>query len=347
VNTPIVTLSHVAAAARVSSATASRALNGGSHVRADLRERVLTAAEELGYAPNAHARALASSTTRVIGLICHDLTDPYFSGITGGVMRAADERKFQVIVASTCRNPDREVEYVSMMRGHRAKAILLVGSGFESESWQQAMRRELDLYRTAGGSVAGISRHKGLHIDTVRPANHTGAADLARELVTLGHRDFAVITGSKALTTTRDRVDGFLEGLAESDLRVRADRIVTGAFTRDGGYQAAGELLARRPAVTCLFAVTDIMAVGALAAVRDHGLSVPGDLSLAGFDDIPIVSDLTPPLTTVALPLHELGRRAVDMALRPGGGPGDRIDRLPARVILRASTASPDSRRLR
>jgi LacI family transcriptional regulator len=118
-----------------------------------------------------------------------------------------------------------------------------------------------------------------------------------------------------------------------------ADQVVEGAFTRDGGYAAAAELLGRGLRASCVFAVTDVMAIGALAAFRDHGVDVPGQVSLAGFDDIPIVRDLVPPLTTVALPLDEMGERVVDLALREPRGSRSRVERITGKVILRASTA--------
>lgn len=336
---PQTTLDDVAQAAGVSLATASRVINGTARVRTELRDRVLAAADRLAYTPNAHAQALARASSQAVGVVCHDVADPYFAAIASGVMRAAAEHDLQVILSSTFRDPDREVGYVAMMRGQRVRAILLIGSGFEDRRWQQAMRRELELYVAAGGRVAAVSRHQGLRVDSVLPENRAGAAALGRSLLGLGHRDFAVLTGPATLTTVVDRLAGFREALAEAGVELAPDQVVAGAFTRDGGYQAASDLLDRGLRATCVFASTDVMAVGALAALRDRGLSVPDEVSLAGFDDIPIVRDLTPPLTTVALPLEELGHRAMAMALRPRGhGARSRIERIPGKVVLRAST---------
>jgi LacI family transcriptional regulator len=344
---PHVTLDDVARAATVSLATASRVLNGTARVRADLRDRVLAAAEDLAYTPNAHAQALAGASSQVMGVICHDVSDPYFAGIARGVMRAATEHDLQVIMGSTFRDPAREVAYVSMMRGQRVRAVLLIGSGFEDRGWQEEMRRELGLYTAAGGRVAAVSRHRGLRIDSVLPENRAGAAALARALLDLGHREFAVLTGPRALTTVVDRLGGFTDALAEAGVTLAADQIVEGAFTRDGGYAAATELLGRGLRATCVFASTDVMAVGALAALRDHGLTVPADVSLAGFDDIPIIRDLTPSLTTVALPLEDLGKGVLELILRPERTARSRIERVPGTVVLRASTSTPPERKRR
>lgn len=340
---PQVTLDDVAQAAGVSPATASRVLNGATQVRADLRDRVLAAAGELAYAPNAHAQALARASSRAVGVICHDIGDPYFAGVARGVMRAAADEGLQVILGSTFRDPDREVSYVSMMRGQRVRAILLIGSGFEDRGWQKAMHRELAPYTAGGGRVAAVSRHQGLRVDAVLPENRAGGAALADALLGLGHRDFAVLTGPRMLTTVVDRLGGFEDALAKAGVALHPDQIVEGSFSRDGGYEAATELLRRGLRATCVFALTDVMAVGALTALREHGLTVPADVSLAGFDDIPIIADLTPPLTTVRLPLEDLGKRVMAMALRPAG-PRSRIERVSGEVVLRESTAPPPAK---
>ncbi|MFD0688256.1 LacI family DNA-binding transcriptional regulator [Actinomadura fibrosa] len=336
-----VTLQDVARAAGVSLATASRVLNGTSQVRADLRERVLAAAGELSYTPNAHAQALASSSSKSVGVICHDVSDPYFAAVARGVMRTAAAHGMLVMLASTFRDPAREIEYVAMLRAQRARAILLIGSGFEDRDWERSMAAELEPYQRTGGRVAVLSRHRSLKVDTVLPQNREGAAALGRALLDLGHRDFAVLTGPHELTTVSDRLAGFTDALAEAGVALPPERIVQAAFTRDGGYAAATRLLSLGTRPTCVFAVTDVMAIGALAAFRDAGLDVPRDLSLAGFDDISIVRDLTPPLTTVALPLDAMGERVMGLALREPAPRRSRIERVEGSVVLRASTAPP------
>ncbi|MFI5656021.1 LacI family DNA-binding transcriptional regulator [Streptomyces anulatus] len=335
------TLDAVAREAGVSLATASRALNGTTRVRDDLRGRVRAAADLLGYIPNAHAQALASPEgNRTVGLICHDVGDPYFAGIAGGVMRAAAEQDLLVMLASTFREPAREIAYVSMLRAQRARAILLIGSGFQDRAWERAMDAELEPYVRAGGRVAVVSRHRSMRVDTVQPENRAGAAALAASLVALGHRDFAVLSGPPELTTVADRLAGFREGLARAGITL--ERVVRGAFTREGGHAAARQLLDSGARPTCVFAVTDVMAVGALAALREAGVRVPEDMSLAGFDDIPVVREVSPPLTTVALPLTEMGEQVIALALRtPSGAGRSRVLRIEGKVVLRGSTGAP------
>jgi LacI family transcriptional regulator len=335
-----VTLEDVAKAAEVSLATASRVLNGTTRVRGELRDRVLAAAEKLAYTPNVHAQALAGAGQNTVGVICHDVSDPYFAAIARGVMRVAGDNGLLVMLANTFREPEREISYVSMLRAQRASAILLIGSGFEDRALQRAMAAELAPYRAAGGQVAAVSRHRGLKVDTVQPRNREGAAAMARSLLALGHRRFAVLAGPRTLTTVVDRVEGFESALVEAGLRLSEKDIVTAAFTRDGGHAAMTELLSRGLTASCVFAVTDVMAVGALTALREAGIRVPADVSIAGFDDIPLVRDLTPPLTTVALPLERLGELAMDLALSGTRGGRSRILRVDGEVVLRASTST-------
>jgi LacI family transcriptional regulator len=338
---PHVTLEEVARNARVSLATASRVLNGTTNVRSDLRDRVVSAASELAYTPNAHAQALAGGAQPTVGVICHDVSDPYFAAISRGVMRVAGDHGLLVMLASTFRDPQKEVEYVSMLRAQRASAILLIGSGFEDRAWERAMAAELDPYRRGGGQVAVVSRHRSLKVDTVQPENRDGAAALAKALLKLGHRRFAVLSGPRTMTTVNDRLTGFADELAANGVKFTEADIIEAPFTRDGGYEAVQEMLTRKKRPTCVFAVADVMAIGALTALHDAGVAVPGEISLAGFDDIPVVRDLTPPLTTVALPLEELGERAMELAIKGARSGRSRILRLSGEVVLRGSTAAP------
>jgi LacI family transcriptional regulator len=189
--------------------------------------------------------------------------------------------------------------------------------------------------------VAVVSRHRNLKVDSVQPENVEGAAALAKAMLELGHRRFAVLAGPRALTTVVDRLAGFSGELADNGVDLAEEDIVESAFTRDGGYTAMQTLIARGKLPTCVFAVTDVMAIGALTALREAGISVPGEVSLAGFDDIPVVRDLSPALTTVALPLEQLGERAMELAIRGVRSSRSRTVRLPSEVVLRESTAPP------
>lgn len=330
-----VTLLDVAHEAGVSLSTASRTINGSTRkVREDLRERVLAAARKLNYAANGPAQAMARGRTNVVGLIIHDIADPYFSSIAAGVMHAADDSGVLVTLASTLGQPEREIEFVSSLRGQRARAIILAGSRVDDPEILRQLRVEVEAFERSGGQVVAISQAK-LPVATVVLENRAGARALATELVRLGYSKFAVLAGPERLLTVRDRVTGFREGLTAAG--VSAPAVVPGAFTRDGGYEAMGKLLDSGADIDAVFAVNDVMAVGAMAACRERGLRLPGDVALAGFDDIITLRDVHPGLTTVQLPLEEVGETALQLAVRAEDGrvPSPRIA---GKIVIRDST---------
>lgn len=331
------TLSEVAAEAGVSLATASRVLNGGERVVGEpYRTRVIQAAELLGYRPNAQAQAIARGASNLVGLVVHDIADPYFAAIASGVTNEAEARGLVVMLGTTKRDPERELQFVSMLRSQRARAIIIAGSRTSDRSQTERLAKEIAGFVAGGGQVAAISQNRlGTH--TVLAQNRAGAKDLAARLVLLGHRRFAVLAGPQDMLTARDRLAGFREGLAEAGVPDRDVVVRHGAFTRDGGYQLAEELAPDLTA-TCVFAVNDVMAVGAMAALRTAGLAIPDDVSVAGFDDIATLRDLVPSLTTVRLPLEAMGARAARLAVDSDADAAPRVVRIRGEVILRDST---------
>lgn len=334
--TPTATLKDVANLAGVSQATASRAFNGSTRrVRAELHERVLLAAKKLNYSPNAAAQVVARGQSNVVGLVVHDIADPYFSTIAAGVIRVADEQGYLVTLGSTMRQADREVDFLSILRGQRSRAVILAGSRFGGREALTEIGREITAYEHVGGHVVLISQPR-LAVDTVVIQNRKGARSLAKALVASGYRDFGILSGPKDLLTARDRHEGFRRGLADAGLTPAV--VIKGAFTRDGGYAAMAQLLAARASVDCVFAVNDVMAVGAMAACRDRGLHLPDDIALAGFDDITTLHDVTPALSTVRLPLEEIGAAAMELAMTAQSGAAPRRVNIGGEVVLRAST---------
>ena len=342
-----VTLQDVADRAGVSLTTASRVVNEGSRrVGPQLAQRVNQAVAELGYTANLQARAVATGQSTMIGVVVHDIADPYFSSIAAGLIEVADARRLLVCMSSTAAAEETEREYVALMRAQRARAVILIGSRSDDVAARDALRAEIAAFTRSGGRAVAVGQDL-LGVDTILPENAAGAEALARAMVALGHRRFAVLAGPRGLLTARDRLDGFRAGLAAWD--VPLTRVVHGPFTRDGGYEAMSALLAApEPLPDCVFAVTDVMAVGALARLRAGGLQVPGDLALAGFDDILTLRDVYPPLTTVRLPLKRMGEMAASLILPEtaeaayAAGPAPeqqpKVIPVPGEVILREST---------
>lgn len=332
-------LSDVARLAGVSLATASRVLNRSRSVSPDLRERVLQSAAKLDYAPNPHARALAQSRDASVGVIVHDISDPYFSEIVRGALDQAQSSGRMLLICNTYRDIERELAYIRHFRAQRVDAVLLAGSGRVAREVGARISAEVLGFERAGGRAALVGRHEATG-DMVMPDNDGGARLMAHHLVGLGHRRIGVIAGPQALTTTADRLRGFMEELAELDVELPETSIAWGDFGRESGEVAVDELLARVPGLTAIFALNDVMAIGALAALQTKGLDVPGDVSLAGFDDIPFAVDLRPALTTVRVPMLELGRRAFSLAFDPRPA-GFRLERLATQLVVRESTAPP------
>ncbi|MEU4423520.1 LacI family DNA-binding transcriptional regulator [Actinoplanes sp. NPDC024001] len=336
-----VTLADVARLAGVSPATVSRVINDSSkRVNEDLRERVLAAVAQLHYVPNAHAQHVARPRKSAVGVIVHDVSDPYFAEITRGLQRQAGAHDRLLVICNSYREPDRELQYVALLRAQQVHALILAGSGYHDDAFTERLNAELGAYQQAGGRVAVIGRHR-LVGSAVLPANEDGAYALGLRLLGLGHRRVAVIAGPRWLTTTTDRLTGFCRAADELGVELPASRVLYTDFTRDGGAAAATELLDTEPGLTALVALNDSMAVGALAALRGRGVRVPDDISVTGFDDMPIARDVTPSLTTVRLPLVEMGERAMALAL--GDDPGPRAERAEATVVWRESCAPPPS----
>lgn len=366
-----VTLAQVARRAQVSIASASRALSGGARTPApDITERVRAAAEELGYLPNAHARALVTAHSGLLGLVVHDITDPYFSSIARGVQQASNSSGKTLLLTSADGTPQDERHALDALASRRAEAIILAGSrsgGPENMQGNAALRRAADRYLAdggrlvvIGGQLAGleleahqegeqsITSHPSGGETVLRIPNEALSAQLARALAAQGHTRFTVLAGPQQIVTSDQRLAGFQRGLHEAGLGPA--HVMRSAFTRDGGYEAAARLA---PDVRCdrdaderhcVFAVNDHMAMGLATGMRERSLEAPRDYAVAGFGGDPqTLEDIQPRLTTVRLPLADIGRRAAELVLSPEGpgqspGTGD----LDFEILLRDSTGLRD-----
>jgi LacI family transcriptional regulator len=306
------TLNDVALQAGVSIATASRVLSGSrDRVRPALAIRVEEAAAELDYRPNPHARALVQASSPTVAVIVHDLSDPYFSELVRGALRvaAADDRL--VMICASFRDPDREVAYVREMRTQRMHAVLIAGGSSRGLEPGAPLGAELAAYRAEGGRVAVMVAGHG-HPAAV-PDHRQGGAAAARHLLDLGHRRLGVITGPEQLSSVAERLAGVEEQVRSAG---HPDPVVVFAdFTREGGAAAVESLMSEAPETTGVLALNDLMAAGAIRRLEQLGLTVPGDVSVVGFDDIPLAADFHPSLTTVRIPLEEIGAAAMRLAL--------------------------------
>lgn len=351
-------LTEVARQAGVSLATASRVLNGSSRTpAADIAERVKTAAEELGYVANAQAQALARSTTGLVGLVVHDIADPYFSAIAHGVQQASLDTNHQVLLAGTDIEGDAgspggaELAAVNAFISYRTDAIILAASRLLDED--PRLIKALSQYIKNGGRVVTLGVSSIPEAQVVNVENHDGAAALAGALLEQGVERFVILAGPHERNTARIRVEGFTERLAQADVQPLA--VVHGAFTSQGGYDSTLEYLdamgtgaaldaASKPdggSPLCILAANDVMALGAMTALRSRGLRIPEDVQVAGFDDIPTLRDHFPGLTTYRLPLEDIGRLAAHVALVPSAKQPPAVT---GAVVLRESAGATVAR---
>jgi LacI family transcriptional regulator len=330
----------VAEAAGVSLATASRSLSGQTGVSEAVAQRVRGVAQSLGYVANVHARTLAGGLTSMIGLIVHEIDDPYFSEIASGVVHAATSHQRLVQISHSGRDPEQELRQIRALIASRVDAIIIAGSGYTDPTAQQESRLLLARYADSGGRVAVIGRHE-LAVDAVLPANKEAGVAIAEHLISLGHRRIAIAAGTEGLTTVEDRLAGLADGFGRAHPPVTATA-VRSDFTREGGRLAAEQIISDHPEVTAIIALNDAMAIGVLAALRSHRIAVPDQMSVVGFDDVSVAEALAPSLTTVRLPMATMGQLALEMTLKPPAAE-PRRSATSHQLMVRDSTAAPRS----
>ena len=331
------TLSDVARLAGVSQSTASRVVNGSAR-RVDDRYRdiVLDAARQLGYAPNLAAQAVAKGASRKIALITGGIADAYFSAMTAAIMQAAEEVDLRVSLAVSSRRTERELELVRELRGEQPRAIILAGTGYIDSRSDPAVETELLRYQETGGRVVLISR-TDMPFETVYFDNFEGARRLAVEMVERGYRSPLILGSDLPLRSMQERVDGFTAGFAEAGIALPPSRVLRPEFDWNSARALMRDLDDDVLAATDLvFAVTDDLALGALSGLRERGVDAPGQIGIAGFDDIATLRDVVPALTSVHVPLDEVAREAIHRATAATEDLRRRV--IPTHPVVRAST---------
>jgi LacI family transcriptional regulator len=337
------TIRDVAAAAGVSAGTVSRVLTGNYPVAPATRARIMRAVRDLDYVVNAHARALAGARTKTIGILLHDISSPFFNYIARGVERQAAEHGRLCLVVGTLGEPERELAAVELMREQHADAVILIGGVVPGPDYLTRMARLAGALDTAGSKMILCGR-PGLGDDipayTVDYDNEGGAYAATSYLLSAGHRRILHLAGPAEHTTAVMRERGYRRALAAHRVPYDPALITIGGLNKPSGYRLAKDRLATGRDFTAVFADSDQMAAGALVAIREAGLRVPDDLSVIGYDDVPLATDVTPNLTTVHVPHDELGRTAARIALgQPGSGgpPASRRIVLGTHVVVRDS----------
>jgi LacI family transcriptional regulator len=330
-----VRLVDVATLAGVTKSVVSRVLNDDPSllVRPETRQRVLNAAQRLGYRPHAGARALAGAEARALALLIPDLSNPVYSRIIRGAYQRARDHGYVVLLAEDTADHEADESFAELVEAGRVDG-LLIASARPGHKLLESGRLSRVPYVFVNREVPGSDRNVGMDLAAA-------SATAVDHLYELGHRRIGHVSGPAQLEPARRREDGFKHRMAQHGLE--ADRIEHDEFSELGGARATERLLELHPDVTAVYASTLSQAVGVLHVLDTRGLSVPGDVSVITYDDLPLAGFLHPPLTTVAMPLIELGATAVDAVVAQIAGHPPcpvTVDTRPD-IVVRRSTAPP------
>jgi len=321
-----VTIHDVAARAGVSVATVSRVLNRKEIVREETSNQVLAAAKSLRYVPNIAARSLSIRRSQTLGIVLPDVHGEFFSEVIRGIDVAARKGGYHILVSGSHSDIGEMGEVLEAMHG-RVDGLVVMAPDVAIDALREQLPRDLPMVLLNSSD----ERHPAITID-----NYGGARAMMRHLSGLGHTRIAFICGPGTNADARERLRGYrqaMRGLQRIEF--------AGDFTEDAGHEAVKKILAREPLPTAIFAANDSMAVGALSALRDAGVDVPRQMSVTGFDDVPIARYVNPPLTTIRVDIAELGRRAFAVLVDVLAHPRSRVqrERIDTSLVVRKSSA--------
>ncbi len=336
-----VTVRDVARIAGVSHSTVSRVLSSGARsefISEETRQRVREVAEELGYTPSPIAKALRGGLSNLIGLIVHEIADPFFASLIQELSNYARSSGYQIVLGYAHGDPDQALTVSSILDTRHVDGMIVLGDLTRDEHILEAI---LENVTAAVGLCRGRSSQA---LFTINTDNAAGIRILFDHLYELGHRRIGYLDGG-ALGDISERREAFLACMAEKGLETRPAWLRQAADGMAGGYQAMTDVIAQGDLPTAFMAADDVIAIGAMKAALHHGLRVPEDLSVTGFDDIEMAAFMHPGLTTVRQPIDLLSRKAIDSLLeriaRRSAGADTSMVRFPPVLIVRESTASP------
>jgi LacI family transcriptional regulator, galactose operon repressor len=334
-----VTIREVARLAEVHPGTVSRALNEQTRalVNQETAQRVLQAAAQLGYRPNPIARGLKTNRSYTVGVLIPDLTNPLFPPIMRGVEDRLGDAGYTLLIVNTDNDADRERSQMEAMRARQVDGFIAATARLDVELLGEA---------AAGGApLVLVNRSlEDASVPSVTVDDRAGIGLAVDHVAGLGHRIVGHVAGPQNVSTGHRRYLGFLEAMSRSGLPARADQVTfVNAFTETEGTRACLELMAQKPRVTAIVAANDRLALGCYDALEQLGLRCPEDVSIVGFNDMPFVDRLRPPLTTVRVPQREIGTVAADLLLKQlsGDAPHQEQILLEPLLVVRSSTGPP------
>ncbi|HUW10179.1 MAG TPA: LacI family DNA-binding transcriptional regulator [Anaerolineae bacterium] len=335
-----VTSYDVATAAGVSQTTVSFVLNEVAEARIsdETRLRVLAAAEELGYVPDAAAQTLGSGRTQIVGVVVTTLADPFIGALVQAIESAAHDQGYVIILASSNNTPQREIAAARMLQSRRVDGVIVASSRVDAVYQGQLQQLSVPLVL-----INSLVQHSVPYTFSIGVDNRHGGRLATNHLIQKGHRRIAYMASPADRVDDIDRMDGYRDALREAGVGFDPSLIVRGTGCAVGGQQALSVLLSLADPPSGVFCYNDMTAIGVIAAARGAGLSLPRDLAIVGFDDIVFARLAHPPLTTIAQPLAELGQSAVEMVQRllsedPDVDMSISHTAIPGRLIVRSSS---------
>jgi DNA-binding LacI/PurR family transcriptional regulator len=331
-------MNDIAKLARVSLGTVSHVLNNSAGVSEPVRKRVLEAVQATGYQPSELARGLRRVQSNMIGMIIPDITNPFFPAVVRGAEDVAFSNGYRLILCNTDNDHSKELMHLNELRTYLPAGLIVIPSNFSD------LTTQAESYRRAGTGVVCIDRlPKNWSGDSVTADNEAGAYNATRHLTQLGHTKLATITGPLHLTNAMERLGGFKRAMKEAKLRLSPEYVQETSFDKQGGHAKTLVLLRLIPRPTAIVAGNDMIALGALLAVREAGLRCPEEISIMGFDDLDLAETTNPSLSSVSQSGYQLGTTAARLLLDRREG-----DTSPAKHIvletslnLRHSVAPP------
>jgi len=326
----------VAKLAGVSTATVSHVINKTRFVSDETKRRVLGAIENVGYAPNVHARNLASGKSRTLGLIISDITNPFFPDLVKSIQEKALELGYDVIVLNTNYEPERDAPYVQRLLELQVRGVMILTTEMDLSVIERLSSRKIPVVFLDIGKV-------GPHISNIRVNYEKGVHQAVEHLLALGHRQVAFISGPMHFKSAEIRRQAFLKTMKKQSASMHTEPVIyEGDFKLESGQQAVKAFLALKHRPTAIVAANDLMAVGALRELGRAGLQVPKDISVIGCDDIWLAKLTDPQLTTIMIPRAEIGSAAVEAVAQVNSARGHagREIRIQTELLVRESTGS-------
>jgi LacI family transcriptional regulator len=333
-------IAEIARRANVSTATVSRTLNQSGPVKATTAKKVWRAVAALNYYPNSHARTLVSGRSRLIGLVVSDITNPFFPELIRKFQALAEQEQYDLLLTSTDYETERMTTCLRRMLERKVDGVAMMTSEMDLGLIKELGRRNVPIVFMDVGQVGARMSH------VVIDYGH-GIRQAVDHVAELGHRDIAFISGPLDLASARTRRQAFLDEMRAKGLDPDARFMKEGTHTAEGGQKAMAALLRGGAVPTAVVCSNDWTAIGALHAILDAGLKVPDDISLVGFDDIPLVSYTNPALTTVRMSALDVGATAFEALFQLIGGSTaeGHTFQVPTRLVVRASTSKPKKKK--